>query len=253
MPTFFFNPNFYYLSMALQAICVYHCIRKGNQNKWIWIIVFLPVIGCLIYFFSEIVTSRDINKVQSGLGEFINPSGSIKKLEDNVRFSDTFNNRIALADAYLVAGFTDKAIEIYESNLKGAFVENEHVLAQLVMAYNQKKDFHSLISTAEKIKALPQFANSHCHVLYANALTQAGFLEKGETEFLKMNSKYSHYEARYCYALFLMKEAREIEAHNILSQVVSEARHLSSGEKRYYRTWLTKAKEELRKLESVPG
>jgi len=250
---FFFNPNFYYLSIALQAICVYHCIRKGNQNKWIWIIVFLPVIGCLIYFFSEIVTSQELNKVQSGLGQFINPSGSIKKLEENLRFSDTFNNRIALADAYLECGITDKAIEIYESNLKGAFAENEHVLAQLVVAYNQKKDYQQLILAAEKIKGLPQFANSHCNVLYANALTQAGFIEKGEAEFQKMNSKYSHYEARYCYALFLIREGKEQQAHDILSQVVSETRHLSPGEKRYYRNWLTKAKEELKNLESIAG
>ena len=81
---FFLNPNFYYISVILQAICVFHCIRKGNQNKWIWIIVFLPFIGCLIYFFTEIVNSRDIQKVQSGLGEVFNPSGSIRKLEDVV-------------------------------------------------------------------------------------------------------------------------------------------------------------------------
>lgn len=38
---------FYYVTLALQAICVIHCLRKGNQQKWIYIIVFLPLIGCV--------------------------------------------------------------------------------------------------------------------------------------------------------------------------------------------------------------
>lgn len=249
----FFSPNFYYVSLILQAICVYHCIRRGNQNKWIWIIVFLPFIGCLIYFFSEIVTGREINKVQSGLGEFINPSGSIRKLEDNLRFSDTFANRIALADAYLVSGDIDKAISIYEESLKGAFEENEYVLSQLVVAYHQKKLFTKAVLVAEKIKHLPQFKFSHCHVLYADALAQTGAGDKAETEFISMNGKFSHYEGRYYYALFLLKEDRAGEAHQLLSNIVAESKHLSSGERRYYRNWLAKSKEELKRLETVTG
>jgi hypothetical protein len=248
---FFFNPNFYYVSIVLQAICVYHCIRHGNQNKWIWVIVFLPFIGCLIYFFSEIVTGRELNRVQSGLGEFINPSGSIRKLEENLRFSDTFANRIALADAYLAAGESNKAIAIYEESLKGAFEENEYVLSQLVVAYHQRKSYAQVIAAAEKITQLPQFAFSHCHVLYANALAETGAVGKAETEFKSMNGKFSHYEGRYYYALFLLKEDRAEEAYQLLSDIVAEAKHLSPREKRYYRDWLAKSREDLKRIKAM--
>jgi hypothetical protein len=248
---FFFNPNFYYVSIVLQAICVYHCIRHGNQNKWIWVIVFLPFIGCLIYFFSEIVTGREMNRVQLGLGEFINPSSSIRKLEENLRFTDTFANRVALADAYLASGAIDKAISLYEESLKGAFDENEYVLSQLVVAYSQKKLYNEVVTIAYKIKHLPQFNYSHCHVLYANALAQIGATEKAEIEFRKMNGKFSHYEGRYMYSLFLSKQQRFEEAHQLLSDIVAESRHLSSYERRYYRNWIIKAKDELKRMESV--
>ena len=187
--------------------------------------------------------------MQSGFGELINPSGSIKKLEANLRFADTFNNRVALADAYLASGATDRAIALYEESLKGAFTENEHVLSQLIIAYDRKKLYQQLIATAQKIYHLPQFNHSRAHVLYAHALAEAGLKEKAENEFKKMNSKYSHYEARYCYGLFLLKEGREEEAKNIFSLISSEASHLSSREKRYYREWFFKAKEELKKME----
>src|SRR5215204_5904469 len=96
----FIGGQYYAIIIVFQAICVIHCLKNKTSNNWIWLIVFLPLIGCLIYFFSEILTLSQIRNFQSGFGEMISPSGSIKKLEDNLRFSDTFQNRVLLADAY---------------------------------------------------------------------------------------------------------------------------------------------------------
>ena len=63
-----------------------------------------------------------------------------------------------------------------------------------------------------------------------------------------MNAKYSHYEGRYFYGLFLLNEGRTEEAHNLFSEISSEASHLSSREKRYYREWFVKTKEELKRM-----
>src|SRR5687768_11754186 len=133
---FFDNNYFYYVTIGLQAICVLHCLKRGNTQKWIWLIVFLPVIGCLIYFFSEIVTGNRIQQVSSGVGSVLNPGGSVRKLEEQLRFADTFHNRVALADAYLANGRTKDAIALYEQSLTGVFTENEHLLKQLIIAYS---------------------------------------------------------------------------------------------------------------------
>ncbi|MEO7313524.1 MAG: PLDc N-terminal domain-containing protein [Chitinophagaceae bacterium] len=122
-------PNLYYIPVILQAICVIHCIPKSHQIKWIWIIIFLPIIGCVIYFFSEIVTGNQSQQVQQGVGFVITSGSTTKKLEERLRFSDSFNNKIMLADAYLGGGNTEKDIPMYESCLTGAVTENELCLA----------------------------------------------------------------------------------------------------------------------------
>ena len=127
----YINNYFYYIELCLQALCAIHCVRRGTQNKWLWIIVFLPVVGSLIYIFSELRLGRSIRNPGIDLAAVVNPGGKIKKLEDNLRFTDTFDNKIKLADAYLAAGYTDKAVELYEKSLTGAFAENEHGIAQL--------------------------------------------------------------------------------------------------------------------------
>ena len=244
----FLPPSLYLVSIILQAICVIHCLAKGNQQRWIWIIIFLPVIGCVIYFFTEIVNAKNAQSLGTGLGGMVNPLGRIKKLETNLRFADTFNNRVMLADAYLAVGRTDEAIELYASSLTGAFTENEYVIKQLIRAYFEKQRYAEVIAMARKLYGRPQFARSKEHVLYARALAYTGDVTAAEQEFVKMKARFADFEARYQYGLFLRGMGREKEARLVFEDITGEASHLSSRERRYNRAWIVKAKDELKKV-----
>jgi hypothetical protein len=247
---FFNNMYFYYITIGLQAICVLHCLKKGNQNKWIWIIVFLPVIGCLIYLFTEVFTDRQISEVSSGVASVLNPRGSVRKLEEQLRFSDTFQNRVALADAYLANGRTADAIDLYEQSFTGLFTENEHLLKQLIIAYSIVKRYEDIIPLAQKIYRTPQFARSRVHMLYAMALEHTGNSQLAEKEFKMMNVRFSNYEPRYQYGLFLLRIGRDDEARQVFKEMLGEAGHLSSRERRGNQVWFNQAKEELKKSAS---
>jgi len=249
-----FGPNLnyiYYVTIGLQAICALHCIRKGNQNKWLYIIIFLPIIGSLIYFFSEIFTKGQLRNVQSGMGAVIQPTGGIRKLQEQLKFTDTFENRVALADAYLATGQTEKAIELYEKSHTGVFTENEHLLSQMIVAYYKAHRDEDIIPLAQKLYKSPQFLRSQAHLLYAIALGNTGKPELAEKEFKTMSSRFSCFEQRYNYGLFLIKQGREEEAENIFNEMLGEASHLSSRERRDSRQWFAAAKDALRNLEKA--
>ncbi len=245
---FFLHPYFYYIIIGLQAVCVFHSIRKGNQSRWIWLIVFLPLIGSIAYIFSEILTKRDLHGVQSSVGAIINRGGRVKDLEEKLRFSDTFNNRVALADAYLSGGQPDKAIELYESVLTGAFSDNEFVISRLVMAYYEKERYADLVAIAGKAKKSAEFKRSRAPLLYALALEKIGKTELAEQEFKALNGRFSAYECRYEFGMFLKRQGRDKDACAIFEEMLEEASHLSAREKRDNRTWLNKAREELESL-----
>jgi hypothetical protein len=151
-----FFSGYYSIIIVLQAICVYHAFKKGNQN-WIWIIVFLPAVGCLIYLFSEIITKREVEVVKSNIEPIIRPTGRIKDLKRRLAFSDTFDNKAALADAYLESGMYAEAIELYESCLTGIFESNPHVIMQLIKAYYQAERYEDAIRVAQKILTVSDF------------------------------------------------------------------------------------------------
>jgi hypothetical protein len=244
---FFFQPHFYYIVLALQAICVIHYLRRGSQSNWIWLIIFLPLIGCILYIFTEIIKGGDIRNMQSGLGSLFNPSGRISTLEENLRFADSFNNRVLLADAYLNAGQTDKAISLYESSLTGAFDENEHVLAQLSIAYFSKERYADMLPLAKKVVRLPQFIRSRVHIQYALALEYTGKPDLAEQEFKTMKGRYANFESRYEYGRFLLRAGRTDEAIRLYKEITDEASYLGSRERRANRVWIAKSKEELKK------
>jgi len=241
----YFLANYYYIILILQAICVFHCIRNHNENRWIWIIIFVPAIGCIIYFFSEIVTSNKIQQVSSDIGSVVNPSGTIRQLERQLKFSDTFQNRISLADAYLAKGESERAIRLYESSLTGVFVENEHLLKQMVIAYAAVKRYDDLIPLARKIYRSPQFARSRAHMLYAMALEKTGHPAEAEAEFKAMAGRFAYFEQRYQYGQFLLREGRRDEAVQLFRALLEESHHLTSKERSYNRQWISLAKQEL--------
>lgn len=244
----FFSGNYpYYLTIALQIICVIHCLKRGKQG-WIWLIVFLPVVGSIVYIVMEILPSSRIQAPRVDVGAIVNPGGKIKKLEENLRFADTFNNRVLLADAYMQTGQTNKAVELYESSLTGAFAENEHVIAQLIIAYYNTERYADAIKAAGKIYKLPQFTRSQAHLFYAMSLENAGQVEKAEAEFKAMQGRYSYYEQRYNYGMFLRRAGRNEDAGKVFTTMLDEELQLSSMERKSARPWCSKARAELKNM-----
>jgi hypothetical protein len=246
---FHLSGYYYYADIALQAYCVIHCIRNNKQTWWIWFIIFVPLIGSIAYLYTEVFSRRSSshlirNKVD--IGAVLNPGGHIKKLEANLQFTDTFANRVKLADAYLAAGQYDNAIGYYESSLKGVFADNEHVLSQLVIAYFNLERYDDAVITAQKISKLPKFAKSQAHLLYALSLEYLGRADDAEKEFKLMKGRYSCFEHRYQYGQFLRRAGRDDDADKIFADMLDEAPHLSSMERRNERTWINKAKEEFK-------
>jgi hypothetical protein len=249
MNMFFGGGGLYYIPLILEALCAIHCLRRGTQQKWLWIIIFLPLIGSLIYIYSEILTNRSALRVPKlNVGAVLNPGAKLKKLEDDLRFTDTFANKVKLADAYLEAGFTDKAVDLYESSLTGAFAENEHVMAQLIVAYSNHGRYDEVIPIAKKLYKLPQFPRSKAHIGYAIALENTGQVDLAEAEFKAMKGRYSYFGPRYEYGMFLVRQGRDEDAHQVFTDILNEVPQLSAMERKTSKVWFAKTKDEVKKL-----
>ncbi len=72
--------------LFFQVFFAVHAIRTGRPYYWIFIIIFFPGIGSLIYFFAEFLSdiqgNRKIKNLKSGIVNTVNSGKKLKLLED---------------------------------------------------------------------------------------------------------------------------------------------------------------------------
>jgi len=48
-------PRIWIISIVLQVICAVHAVKTGRRLTWVFIICVFPLIGCTVYFITEMI------------------------------------------------------------------------------------------------------------------------------------------------------------------------------------------------------
>ena len=236
----------YYLILAFQAFCIYHLIKNRNDFYWIFLIIFLPVIGCVIYLVTQVYNKRDVNKIQEDITSVLVPSKKVKDLEKQLQFSDTYQNRVNLADAYSEMKEYNKAITEYKIAIEDKDQNNYYIIKKMVVCYYNIEDYQSAIDYAEEINSHAEFPKSRTQFIYGLALEKVGQIEKAEAELRQIDQRYSNYDERLVLAKFLMERNKREEAEEILKEIHTESQHMTSPNKRKYRNTLLEVEKLLK-------
>jgi len=238
----------YYLTIALQIFCVYHLFKNRNSYYWIFLIIFLPLVGSLIYLITQVYNKRDAEKITNEITHIINPTKKIKDLEKQLQFAETYQNRVNLADAFLENRDYNNAIPHYLEALEGNMHNDFYVMKQLIEAYYNVEDFERVVLYAEKIKEHPEFKKSRAQFLYGLALEKLGKFEAAETNLRAIDIRYSFYNERLVLAKFLISRNKETEAKDILEEIHTESQHMTKPNKRLFRATIQEAEKLLSKI-----
>lgn len=239
---------YFYLIIALQAFCIYHVIKNRNPYYWIFLIFFIPLLGSVIYIITQVYNKRDAKKITSEITNIINPTKKIKDLEKRLEFSESYQNRVNLANAYLEIGDNENAIKHYKEALEGNFQNDFYVIKNMIEAFNNMGDYKSVVTHAEHIKSHPEFLKSHTQFLYGIALEKEGDLEKAEENLKAIDVRFSFYKERLVYAQFLLNIGKKDKAKDILESLVSEGQYMTKPNRKIYGDTITGAEKLLASL-----
>src|ERR1044071_3743878 len=103
----------FYIMLALQGFCLYHAYQHRTDQKWYYLIIFIPYIGCFIYLYDAFYSRRSVTQVSEALKQVVNSNYRIEQLEKEAQFNNSATNSIRLADAYIEAGRYAEAAELY--------------------------------------------------------------------------------------------------------------------------------------------
>jgi hypothetical protein len=232
---------YFYFIIALQVFCVYHAYKNKNDYYWYFIIFFIPLIGCIIYILTQVINKRDVANITEEITTIINPTKKVKDLETTLKFSNTFQNKINLADAYSEIKDYKNAISNYENALESNFKEDPFTLNKLIVCYYKTANFDKVIAYSKKIDLEKDFKGTA--FFYGLALENKGELDKAETELRKIDKRYSNYNERLELSKFLIRRNKIAAAKEILEDIISEIKSITKVNARKHRNVLLEAEK----------
>lgn len=227
----------------LQAFCVYHAYRNNVEQRWYWLILFFPLVGCLIYLFHNFNNVSTLKNLEENVKSVVISNYRIEQLEKALRFSDSLKNKINLADEYVkVARYAD-AIGLYESCLQGFMGDDPSLKMKLLHAHFMSANYEAVVEHGNSLKSEKTFKNSEQRVVFAWALHQTGQSGLAETTFADMDKSFSNYYHRLEFCKFLIQTEKVELAKEKLTDLMQEFDHVKGPERRLNRNTFREIKD----------
>jgi hypothetical protein len=238
------------LIILIQIAFAIHAIRTGRETFWIYIIAFLPGIGCAVYFFTQVLPDmqRDPSVRQAGnrLLKAIDPERELRRRQDELEIADTVANRVKLADECIEAGFHSDAIPLLQRCLNNGH-DDPDIMLKLAQAQFGAGQYQSSITTLDDlIKANPNFRSHDGHLLYARSLEALGNTAQALEEYQALATAFPGEEARLRYAQLLQHSGQHGKAHQVLQEILLRAKRAPKYYRRKEQEWVKQAEQMLK-------
>ena len=224
--------RFYPLVILIQAFCLYHAYTHKSDGKWFWIILFFPLVGGLAYLYVHFYNKKNLTNLKEGVKETLTENYRLKKLQQQVAFSDTHSNRMALGTEHMILGNLEKALEIFTSCQTGVYQEDIDLNKKLLQVQYLKDNYKEAINYGNKIINEPEFKHSDEMTAYAWALHKTGQTAEAEEIFDKMDVNYCNYKNRLEYCYFLEETKGANQARVKLDELLREISEMDTYERK---------------------
>jgi len=235
------------LIFIIEILFVVHAVKRDEWN-WVFLIIFLPLIGCILYFI--IVVAPEINYSNSPR----NTTRAIKnraspKLKKRLKLIETNSNIVEylhVGEKLLKDGMMEDAIQLYKKSLSEKHEGNPNLMLGLAKAYFKNQMYVEARETLDKLIRLnPEFRSLEGHLLYARTLEELEEYTKAREEYEAIIEYSNDIEALCAFAVFLKKQGDDNKARQMFEQLLSDAELLSIDRKNQKRKWISVAKLEL--------
>ncbi|ARU55595.1 MAG: tetratricopeptide repeat protein [Pseudomonadales bacterium] len=236
------------LLLVIQIAFAVHAVKTGRDTFWVYIIIFVPAIGCAVYFFTQVLPdlqqSRTVRSTGNSLLKAIDPQRELRRRKENLEIADTQVNRLQLADECVEAELYDEAIALYESCLQGFHKTNPAIMLKLAQAcFQAHKNDRTKQILESLIQENPDFKSADGHLLYARALENLHLLDAALEEYRVLAETYPGEEGRVRYGLLLMRMNRQPDAHAVFENVLLRAKRSHKFYRKKEAKWIAMAQD----------
>jgi hypothetical protein len=241
--TFLFFP----WGLILQALAIFHFIRRRPDGYWLWIIIFFGPLGALIYFAVEVIPDAGLLRQEF---KVFPRRRRIRELESAILDNPSAGNYEELADLYLEEGKYARARQAFDKAISSR-TDSIDPFYRRGIAEVRMDDFAAAVPDLERVVAAEPTYDFHGAMgLLAHAFANTGQPDKAEALFKEATKISTSSETYYNYALFLAAQKRDVEAREWAKKLLAKKQNMPGYLKRRERPWFRKANGLLRGLPS---
>lgn len=245
------------LLILIQIAFAIHVIRSGREMYWLYLIMFLPGIGCAIYFFTQVLpdmqNNYSVRKAGNQLLKAIDPERELRRRKDELEIADTVENRVKLADECIEAGFYAEAIPLLQRCQQNGH-DDPDILLKLASAYFGAGEYQACVETLDNLIRLhPGFRSHDGHLLYARSLAALGRTPQALEEYQALATSFPGEEARLRYAQLLRDNGQTGKAQQVLEEILLRTKRAPNYYRRKEQEWVKQAEQLLKENQQQDG
>lgn len=241
------------LIWVMQLALIFHVIKTGRSYYWIMFLIFVPLLGGLVYFFIEIMPefSNSIagQRAARTVRHTLNPGAELRQHEAAWKQSPNVDNSRRYAEALLESGDASRAEDIIDQALKGLFETEPTLLLLKARIEFENERAPEAVATLELLQEHnPEFRSAEGHLLYARALEAVGKIDAAIKEYSAVSGYFPGVEARYRLALCLETAGRNDASRTELESILNDAKLAPAHFRKSQKPWLDAVRGELAKI-----
>lgn len=225
--------------ILLQALAIIHFVRRRPEPYWLWVILFFPGIGALVYILVEVLPDAPLlrNSLRG-----VPRRRRIKQLEAIILDNPAVGNLEELADLYLEDRKFARARELYDRVITPRTDSPDPYYRRGIAAI-ELKDFAAAAADLERVVSInPKYDFHRAVALLAHACAQLGHAERADALFQQATALSTQSETYHNYATFLLAQGRKAEAHEWANRILAKKPTMPSYLRRRERPWFRAAK-----------
>lgn len=230
------------VDLVLLGFVIWHIVRHGNAWPWLWVVILIPGLGMVLYFFIEILPglthTRGAQTLKRNAARAIDPNKDYRAAMREVEMVGSVDAKRALAEQLLQRGQYADAIELYRNALQGQFATDPALLVGLARAQMLSGDGAGAQASLDALqKADPNFSSQDAHMIYARALELQGRDGEAVDEYKRLVPYFAGEEARARLGQALDRLGRHDEARTVYTQVLKNLEGAPQRYRKAQREW----------------
>ena len=241
-------PYIYLLGIGgLMLTCIIHAARNNLIMPWIYVIMFLPLIGSLAYLIVNVLPgvlgSPDVARLKEKALDLKDPDRNVRQLKHEAELSNSVDARQRLADELLRVGRAEEGLPIYRSIAASGFEDDPRLTMGFARALVETGNFAEAEAVLDRFqKEHPNATDGDGHLLYARALAGQGKTDDALAEYAAVTKYFPGAEAICRHAMYLRSIGRHDEARSLFQSIVKTVETSPQHVRRLNKQWYTIAK-----------